>query len=186
MTIIEDIIDKAKSQENMVGVKCIVLHWIAGPKQTAKQVRNFFNQPSTVGNAHYVVGLDGEVIHCVPDNKAAYHAGSTQPDPASKKIYTDEARMRFGVNSKGDCLWPNSRSIGIEMCHTDWNGNMTEATLNSVADLVASLLKKYKLTIEDVTTHHNLVGWKDCPKLWTDHPEMFEEFKTKYIKPRLA
>jgi N-acetylmuramoyl-L-alanine amidase len=33
------------------------------------------------------------------------------------------------------------------------------------------------LKIDDVGTHHLVVGWKDCPRLWTHDPAKFDEFK---------
>jgi N-acetylmuramoyl-L-alanine amidase len=72
---------------------------------------------------------------------------------------------------------PNNCTIGIEMCVIDSNGNFTTETLQDAHDLVVKLLKENRLTVEEIGTHNLVVGWKDCPLLWTRHPEKFEEFK---------
>jgi N-acetylmuramoyl-L-alanine amidase len=48
------------------------------------------------GSAHYIIDLNGDTYHAVPDNEVAYHCGSSQKDPASGRIYTDWARAKFG------------------------------------------------------------------------------------------
>jgi N-acetylmuramoyl-L-alanine amidase len=63
------------------------------------------------------------------------------------------------------------------MCVIDNNGDFTAETLDAARELVVKLLKENRLTVGDVGTHHLVVGWKDCPRLWTKRPELFEEFK---------
>lgn len=175
-------------------VKAIVLHWTANPMVSALNNRNYFEslkdqktEKKTYGSAHYVVGLQGEIIQCVPDTDRAIHAAipdftDASRDPVSKKFYTDLARQKFGdyaINYQTNS--PNNCTIGIEMCPIDANGNFNQVTLDSTSELVSSLLKKFSLTINDVITHNQIVGFKDCPKLFVDHPEKFEEFKEKII-----
>jgi N-acetylmuramoyl-L-alanine amidase len=114
----------------------------------------------------------------MPDNEAAYHCGSSQPDPMSGRIYTDWAREKFGVYAmRPDISSPNNCTIGIEMCVIDDRGNYTPETLGAARELAAKLLKENRLTIGDIGTHHLVAGWKDCPRLWVRNPEKFEEFK---------
>jgi N-acetylmuramoyl-L-alanine amidase len=114
----------------------------------------------------------------VPDNEVAYHCGSSQKDPSSGRIYTDWAREKFGPYAeKPDSNSPNNCTIGIELCVIDTNGNFTAETLDAARELVAKLLKENRLTIEEVGTHTKVVGWKDCPKLWFNRPDRFEDFK---------
>jgi N-acetylmuramoyl-L-alanine amidase len=63
------------------------------------------------------------------------------------------------------------------MCVIDNRGNYTPETLGAARELAAKLLKENRLTIDDLGTHHLVVGWKDCPRLWTENPEQFDEFK---------
>ena len=157
----------------------VVLHWTANPAANAKQNRDYFESLKTgaagYASAHYIVDQNGLIIAAVPEYEIAYHTGSSKRDPASNKFYTDEARQRFGryaseVNS------PNNCTLGVELCPLDAAGNFSDATINSAAELCADILKRYGLGVEALTTHHNVVGWKDCPKLWTEKPQLFEAF----------
>ena len=157
----------------------VVLHWTANPDANAQQNRDYFESLKTgaagYASAHYIVDQNGLIVAAVPEYEVAYHTGSSQRDPASNKFYTDEARQRFGryaseVNS------PNNCTLGVELCPLDAAGNFSDATINSAAELCADILKRYGLGVEALTTHHNVVGWKDCPKLWTEKPQLFEAF----------
>lgn len=157
----------------------VVLHWTANPDANAQQNRDYFESLKTgaagYASAHYIVDQNGLIVAAVPEYEIAYHTGSSRRDPASNKFYTDEARQRFGhyaseVNS------PNNCTLGVELCPLDAAGNFSDATINSAAELCADILKRYGLGVEALTTHHNVVGWKDCPKLWTEKPQLFEAF----------
>lgn len=168
----------------------IVMHWTANPKATAEQNRQYFESLkagfSGFASAHFIVGQNGEVLQCVPENEIAYHCGSTQADPASGKVYTDYARAKYGQYAENcKAISPNFCTLGIELCPTDKDGHLTGQTLKAAAELCAYLCKKYKLTADDITTHNAVVGWKDCPRLWVNHPEQFEAFK-KLVSDELA
>ena len=162
-------------------VKAVVLHWTANPSATAKENRDFFENKKTgtggYASAHYIIDQNGIIIAAVPENETAYHTGSNTKDPASGKIYTDEARRRFGFYATENNS-PNNCTIGVELCPTDNKGNFSDATIRAAVELCADICLRYKLTEKDLTTHHNVVGWKECPKLWTDKPALFEAFKT--------
>lgn len=156
----------SRPQDKLKGVKGIVVHWVANPQASAEANRNFFENrklgKTGYGSAHYIIDLDGDVIRCIPENEVAYHVGS--------KTYTKEALSRLST-------YPNNCTIGIECCHVDWNGKMTDATYNTLVELVADLLKKYKLTTDDLWLHKEVVGWKDCHKWFVDHPDEWVKFK---------
>ena len=158
----------------------VVLHWTANPSANAKENRDFFENRKTgmggYGSAHYIIDQDGTIIAAVPEIEVAYHCGSNKRDPASGKFYTDEARRRFG-NYASENNSPNNCTIGVELCPIDNAGNFTDATINSAIELCADILKRYNLPVTALTTHHDVVGWKDCPKLWTEKPALFEAFK---------
>jgi N-acetylmuramoyl-L-alanine amidase len=82
---------------------------------------------------------------------------------------------RFAENP--DINSPNNCTIGIEMCVLDADGNFTPETLLAARELTAKLLRDNHLTTDDIGTHHLVVGWKDCPRLWMIHPNLFESFK---------
>jgi N-acetylmuramoyl-L-alanine amidase len=140
-------------------------------------VWNYFEtgyKRKTYASAHYCVDLDGTVYRLIPDDDVAYHCGTSQLDPKSKRIYTDWARKVFGRYAEDPKLnSPHNAAIGIEMCVTDDEGNFTPKTLLAATELTAHLCKTYQIPIERVGTHKLVVGWKDCPRLWTRYPRKF-------------
>lgn len=179
----------SRPQKPIRELKAVVMHWTANPNANAKQNWFYFEAKKTgmgsYGSAHYIIGQDGEILQCIPENEIAYHCGSSQIDPASKKIYTDYARAKFGHYAiHYQVTSPNFCTLGIELCPTDEKGHFTEKTINAAIELCADILKRHNLTADDITTHHNIVGWKDCPRLWTNQPELFEAFKAS-VKDRL-
>lgn len=158
----------------------VVIHWTANPAANAKQNRDFFENRKAgnggYGSAHYIIDQNGIIIAAVPEDEVAYHCGSSEKDPASGKVYTDEARFRFGkyASEKNS---PNNCTIGIELCPKDWDGNFTNATIDAAVELCADICNRYDLTVQAITTHHDVVGWKNCPKLFTDKPQLLVAFQ---------
>ena len=64
----------------------------------------------------------------------------------------------------------------MELCPIDAAGNFSDATIGAAIELCADILTRYNLPVTALTTHHNVVGWKDCPKLWTEKPALFDAF----------
>lgn len=160
----------------------VVMHWTANPDAGARGNRNFFESRKTgmggFGSAHYIIGQDGDTIQCIPEDEVAYHCGTSRTDPASGQVYTDWARRKLGhyaVHWRTES--PNFCTVGIELCPTDYDGHFTDATIKSAVELCADILKRHSLTADDITTHHDIVGWKDCPRLWTRQPELLDAFR---------
>ena len=157
----------------------VVLHWTANPAANAKQNRDYFESLKTgaggYASAHYIIDQNGLIVAAVPEYEIAYHCGSSQPDPKSGEIYTDEARRRFGRYATPSNS-PNNCTLGVELCPVDGAGNFSDATINSAIDLCADICRRYNLDAADLITHHDVVGWKDCPKLWTAKPALFQAF----------
>ena len=139
------------------GVKGVVIHWVGNPGTSAQANRNYFEslkeQTGSEGvryaSAHFVVGIDGEIIQCLPLDEWAYHVGA--------KIYVDGIQEKLGAI-------PNSCTIGIELCHLTWHGHFTNATWEAAAELPAVLLKRFNLCPgKDVSRHYDITG-KVCPK----------------------
>jgi N-acetylmuramoyl-L-alanine amidase len=161
--------------------RAVILHWVGVGGQKAQSVWEYFehgcSHEKKYSSAHYCIDLDGAVLHLIPDDEVAYHCGSSQADPRSGKIYTDWARNVFGRYAmEPQHNSPNNASIGIEMCVIDNEGNFTLETLQAAAKLTASLCRMYTIPLEHVGTHNMVVGWKDCPRLWTRYPDKFREF----------
>ena len=118
----------------------IAVHYVGNPGTTALNNRNYFNNlaktHSRYVSSNYIVGLDGEIIECVPPEEIAY--------------CTNQA---------------NEYSISIECCHPDATGKFTEATETALAELCAYLLKRYHLTADDIIRHYDVTG-KQCPLYW--------------------
>ena len=140
----------------------IVIHWVANPGTTAKGNRDYFNDlaipeanlEDVSASAHFIVGLDGEVIQCVPVEEMAY---ANYPR--------------------------NEDTISIEVCHPDWDGQYSAVTYASVIRLASYLCEQYGLNADHIIRHHDVSG-KDCPKYYVLHPEAWLQLKqdvTSYI-----
>jgi hypothetical protein len=68
-------------------------------------------------------------------------------------------------------------TLGIEICALDNDGTLALCTVAAAAKLTAELCRRYDMPVDRVGTHYLVVGWKDCPRVWTRFPEQFEEFK---------
>jgi N-acetylmuramoyl-L-alanine amidase len=159
-------------------VKGIVIHWVENPGTTAQGNRNYFeslkSQPPGLdskkycyASAHYIIGLDGETIQCVPDKEVCYHVGAD--------VYTPEALDRLSNN-------PNDSTVGIELCHPSWDGHFTEETLQSCRELVSQLLAAYSLTRDDLWRHYDITK-KVCPKYFVDRTDEWDAFKASVTIP---
>lgn len=175
MRVIERLLtpnDYSRPQRKVKEIKAIVMHWTANAGASAMETRNFFEGRKTgmggYGSAHYIIDQCGDIVRCIPEDEVAYHCGS--------QTYTDWARKRLGERYV-TTLTPNFCTIGIEMCNADDEGNFTEETVKAAAELCADICLRTGLKAADITTHHRIVGWKDCPRLWVNRPDLFEAFK---------
>lgn len=124
----------------------IVIHYVGNPGTTAQQNRNYFDNPFSEVSSHFVVGLDGEIIQCVP---------LTEKSSASNHRNRD--------------------TISIEVCHPDETGKFTESSYRSLVKLTAWLCETCCLDSTDVIRHYDVTG-KQCPKYFVDHPDEWETF----------
>jgi N-acetylmuramoyl-L-alanine amidase len=154
------------------GVKGIVIHWVANPGTHAMANRDYFEglkdqlpgllpHKYRYASAHYIIGIDGDVVQCVPDTEVCYHVGAN--------TYTNEAFRRLSS-------YPNNCTIGIELCHPKADGRFSEATLQSCRELVSSLLLQYSLGKEAIWRHFDVTG-KICPKYFVEHADEWDAFK---------
>ena len=129
----------------------IVIHYTANPGSTAQENRDYFNSlqysHATEASSNFIVGLDGEIIQCVPTWEVAY---------ASNERNTD--------------------TVSIECCHPDDSGKFTDETYRSLVQLTAWLCVKFGLTEEDVIRHYDVTG-KNCPKYFVEHEDAWDEFR---------
>lgn len=136
-------------------VNSIVVHYTGNPGSTAIGNRNYFEnlktKKTTSASSHYVVGLEGEVIQCIPLNEVAYASNNR-----------------------------NSDTISVETCHPDEEGKFNPQTYDSLVSLVALLCSQYNLKRNDIIRHYDVTG-KKCPLYYVDHPDEWESFKDDVI-----
>ena len=66
----------------------VVIHYVGNPGTTAQANRNYFESlasgaEGTYASSHFVVGLEGEVIQCVPLTEVAYASNERNGDTAT-------------------------------------------------------------------------------------------------------
>lgn len=133
-------------------ITAIVVHYVGNPGTTAEQNRSYFNNlaelKTVYASSHYVVGLQGEIIQCVPLDEIAYASNNRNYD-----------------------------TISIECCHQDAEGKFTNDTYNSLVKLVVALCRTYGLNPEtDVIRHYDVTG-KLCPIYYVKNPDEWYAFK---------
>jgi len=137
----------------------IVVHYVGNPGSSAQANRNYFENGSG-GNgvsAHYIVGLNGEVLQCIPDTECAMHAGRS-----------------YGAAWNGLAPTNNARYIGIECCHPDSTGKFNAKTEASLTALVKQLCATYALdAAKEVLRHYDVAG-KQCPAYYVKNPAAWE------------
>lgn len=137
-------------------VKNVAVHYTANPGSTAKNNRDYFeglkDNHSNKVSSHFVVGLEGEIVQCIP---------------------TDE--ISYATNSR------NVDTLSIECCHPDETGEFTEATYQSLVDLTAYLCVRFGFDTSHVIRHYDVTG-KNCPKYYVEHPQAWEQFKADVEK----
>ena len=101
-------------------VKNIFVHYTANPGTSAAQNRSYFEQLKDTqersASAHFIIGYEGEIIQCVPDNEVAYASNQE-----------------------------NHGSISIENCHLDSTGKFLKDTYISLVKLTAYLTERHSI-----------------------------------------
>ncbi len=161
MNIIEKLLtinQYSRSGEKQNKIENVVVHWVGNAGSSAIGNRNYFNNLATThktyASSHYVVGLEGEIIKCIPEDEVAFHAGS------------------YSMNRK---------SIGIETCHPDWEGKFSDVTYNALVELVADICKRYNLDVSKTVIRHYDVTGKECPRYYVRNESEWIQFKNDVI-----
>jgi N-acetylmuramoyl-L-alanine amidase len=167
MNIEDCLLTKAtKCGRNCVSMvpKGIVVHYVGNPGSSALGNRNYFeNGSGGLGvSSHYIIGLSGEIIRCIPDCECAAHAGVSYGSQWNEMAKTN-----------------NSKYIGIECCHPSSDGKFNDYTIDSLIELVTDLCIRYNLDPEkDVYRHYDVTG-KSCPLYYTNKPTEWTALKNK-------
>ena len=142
----------SRPQLPLTQVKYIAIHYTANPGASAQANRDYFENLSwtheTKVSSHFIVGLEGEVIQCIPSSE-----------------------MSYATNSR------NVDTLSIECCHPDESGKFNDATYESVVKLAAWLCVRFGLDQDAVIRHYDVTG-KECPKYYVDHPDAWEQMKS--------
>ena len=130
----------------------IVIHYVGNPGTTAKANRNYFESLSsgeteTYASSHFIVGLDGEVVQCIPLNERA-----------------------VATNDR------NGDTIAIEVCHPDDTGKFSDKTYASLIKLTAWLCEQLHLDGQDLIRHYDVTG-KLCPLYYVEHEDAWTQLK---------
>ncbi len=132
-------------------VNAIVIHYVGNPGTSAAANRSFFEglavSGETYASSNFIVGLEGEILQCVPVNEVAYCSSDR-----------------------------NSDTVSIEVCHPDAEGQFTQASMASLVKLTAWLCEAFHLSADDVIRHYDVTG-KECPLYYVHHPEAWEGLK---------
>ncbi len=94
-----------------------------------------------------MVGLNGEIVQCIPTWEVAYASNDRNYD-----------------------------TVSIECCHPDATGKFNDATYRSMVQLTAWLCLKFNLTEEDVIRHYDVTG-KICPKYFVENEGAWDQFR---------
>ena len=141
----------SRPQKELQQVNAVVIHYVANPGTSAEDNRNYFeglkDSGATYASSNYIVGLEGEIIQCIPLDEIAYCSNERNDD-----------------------------SISIECCHPDETGQFNETTYQSVVKLTAWLCGRYNLTADNIIRHYDVTG-KECPKYYVDHEDAWVQFK---------
>ena len=134
-------------------IRGVVIHYVGNPNTSAAANRNYFESlkdgaEDIYASAHFIVGLEGEVLQCVPLSEVAYCSSQA-----------------------------NDHTVSIEVCHADETGEFSAETMASLLRLTAWLCEEFDLAPADVIRHYDVTG-KICPKYYVDHPEAWEDFRS--------
>lgn len=132
-------------------VKNVFVHYTANPGTGAAQNRSYFENlkdtHETSASAHFIIGIEGEVVQCIPTNEVAYAVAGRNYD-----------------------------SISIECCYESEDGQFTPETYQTLVHLTAWLISKFELETEDILRHYDDNG-KICPKYYVEHEDAWKQFK---------
>lgn len=142
----------SRPQKRLRRINGIVIHYTANPGASAENNRSYFEGLATTketsASSHYIIGLEGEIIQCIPLTEISYASNSRNFD-----------------------------TVSIECCHPDKTGKFNEKTYASLVSLTAALCKEFRLNEKDIIRHYDVTG-KLCPLYFVKHEDAWEKFKS--------
>ena len=143
----------SRPARKLMNVKSIVIHYAADAASTAIQQRNRYESlkdgAQSADSCHFIIGLDGEIIQCIPLDEVACASGERNPD-----------------------------SISISFCHPLTDGQPNDETFEAMVRLVTYLCKQYNLSEKDVLRHSDL-SQEVCPKYFAEQEAKWAAFRAE-------
>lgn len=141
----------SRPQKVLKRINGIVVHYTANPGSTAENNRSYFEglaeKQETYASSHYIIGLEGEIVQCIPLTEISYASNDRNDD-----------------------------AISIECCHPDKTGKFNKKTYESLVSLTAALSTEFDLDKKDIIRHYDVTG-KLCPLYFVEHEDAWEKFK---------
>ncbi len=134
-------------------IEGVVIHYVGNPGTSAQANRNYFDSlaagtDGVYASSHFIVGLEGEVLQCVPLTEVAYASNGRNGD-----------------------------TVSVEVCHPDAQGQFSDVSYARCVELTAWLCRTFRLDpATDVIRHYDVTG-KECPLYYVEHPEAWEAFR---------
>jgi hypothetical protein len=141
----------SRPQTALETVNNLVIHYVGNAGSSAMDNRNYFeslkDSRERSASSHFVIGLDGEIVQCIPLSEVAY---------ATKERNRD--------------------TISIECCHPGADGQFNEYTYWSLVELSAWLCRQFQLDPQQILRHYDVTG-KLCPLYYVENPDAWQELK---------
>lgn len=171
----------SRPQSKMLGIRGIAIHWVGNANSKAINNRHYFNnllktnktlkaqgKPLRYASSHEIIGLDGEVVICLPKDEVAFHVGANSYKPRVKTLLDNS---------------PNRYLYGIETCHPDWEGKFNDKTYRTLVNRSADLLIEFDLKpSKDTIWRHFDVTGKDCPHYYVKNPSAWDKLVADITK----
>lgn len=140
----------SRPQDPLEKVNGLVIHYVGNSGISAQSNKNYFDSlkdtKKIYASSHFLIGLEGEIIQCLPLNEIAF---------ASKERNVD--------------------TISIEFSHKTIDGEPSQSTYESLVELSVSLCKKYNLTSKDILRHYDVTN-KNCPRYYVENEDAWKAF----------
>lgn len=144
----------SRPQTKLKKVNGIVVHYTANPGTDAMANRNYFesrkdkpDQTKYKVSSHFIIGLDGTIVQCIPLDEISYASNNRNKD-----------------------------TVSIECCHPNKSGKFSDATQTALIQLCAWLCGNYGLDTSDIIRHYDVTG-KMCPKYYVKHKDAWTSLK---------
>jgi N-acetylmuramoyl-L-alanine amidase len=116
-------------------ITSVILHDTGG--KTAESTLSWFEAPQSKVSSHYLVGKDGRVWLCVPEEQRAWHAGISE-----NELWGEEDL--------------NETSIGIELVDNNDADPYPDPQVVSLIELLADVCWRHKIPLHRVVGHQHI------------------------------